>query len=119
MHEIYVANRHRVLTQVTMNGMLEKRIELIPARMVRVRFAHSTSKNLTNAEVRQALRSLYHQLLNSDSDIESSINECKTLECLDEVVRFDLISVTGENHITACRHRAIARIGNRPSSAIK
>ena len=104
MHDIYAANRRRIFTQVTINGMIEKEIDIKPAPVVGVRVALSlkSKRALSNKQRRklrslydlqypglpEALKSLYHQMV-TKTFIELEIDQCKVLKCLTSIVRWD------------------------------
>ena len=91
MYRVYTTNRQRIFTQTTLNGLLDREIDLVPASLLRVALIEG-SPNLANTQVKQAVTALFHQLLKQEGPVMLGIKDCKVLQCFDEVIRYDRVS---------------------------
>ena len=94
MHNAYLSIRQRLLTRLAVINLADAVVDLRPAPLAQMRFngKHVGRMNASTLfpAIRSAVRAL-HSRGGSTTGLELNADECFTVLCLEEIVRWDLI----------------------------
>lgn len=95
LHDAYLSLRLRLLTQLALNHLHEKAVDLRPAPLIQMRFngKHVGRMNAFTLfpAIRSAVQALHNRSTTAKAPLELNADECFTLLCLEEIVRWDLV----------------------------